>query len=171
MRDPYRCREGGLIMHSMRSIFRMLALVCFGSGLAVAAPPGKMHDAMRGTTPIAETTRPPLLGNEENKDIRRTRAYDMQPPTIPHKIDNYQIDRNFNQCMSCHARARIEETQAIPVSITHYLDRKGVSLGQVSPGRYFCTQCHVPQEDRRELVPNAFQDIDTVLKNAAAGKK
>ncbi|MFT3736652.1 MAG: nitrate reductase cytochrome c-type subunit [Rhodocyclaceae bacterium] len=151
----------------MLKIIMLLALLCLNAA-ATAAEADKLPDAMRGKTPIAESTKPPLLGNEENKDIRRTRAYDMQPPTIPHKIDNYQIDRNYNQCMSCHARSRTEETQAIPISITHYLDRKGKSLAQVSPRRYFCTQCHVPQADRRELVPNTFQDIDTVLKNARA---
>ena len=53
------------------------------------------------------------------------RAFAMQPPTIPHKIDGYQVDRNANKCMSCHARTRIEETQAMPISITHYMDRDG----------------------------------------------
>ena len=63
-------------------------------------------DAMRGAVPIADETKPPPLGNPENKDVRRERTYTMQPPTIPHKIDNYQVDLNVNTCLACHARGR-----------------------------------------------------------------
>lgn len=28
----------------------------------------------------------------------------MQPPVVPHKIENYQLDKNPNRCMMCHAR-------------------------------------------------------------------
>ena len=52
-------------------------------------------DGMRGPTAIADEPKPPPLGNAENKDVRRERAYSMQPPTIPHKIDNYQVDNLF----------------------------------------------------------------------------
>ena len=156
----------------------LIALLCMWGALAVAATEPaavkKFPDGMRGTVPIAEQTTPPRLSNEENKDLRRARGYAMQPPTIPHKIDNYQIDRNFNQCMSCHARSRIEDTQAIPVSVTHYLDRDDNILGQLAPRRYFCTQCHVPQYEKNVLVPNMFEDIDTVLhkaNKAGAAKK
>ncbi|HSD36246.1 MAG TPA: nitrate reductase cytochrome c-type subunit [Rhodocyclaceae bacterium] len=131
-------------------------------------------DAARGTTPIIEEMKPPLIGNEENKDIRRTRAYTMQPPTIPHKVDNYRVDKNFNQCMSCHARSRTEETQAIPIGATHYMDRSGNMLAQVSPRRYFCQQCHVPQMDVKPIVSNNFQDVDSVIQQSRtkrAGEK
>ena len=39
------------------------------------------------------------------------------------------------------------ESQAPMVSITHFMDRDGQFLASVSPRRYFCTQCHVPQHD------------------------
>jgi cytochrome c-type protein NapB len=49
------------------------------------------------------------------------------------------------------------------VSVTHYIDRNGQVLAQVSPRRYFCTQCHVSQHPDEPLVRNTFIDIDTLL--------
>lgn len=132
------------------------------------APPAPgLVDPLRGKVPIPETTRPPMMGNAVNDDQRRTRNYDMQPPVIPHRVDGYQVDRNFNKCLDCHARAKTEMSQAVPVSTTHYLDRDGNVLGQVSTRRYFCMQCHVAQESVRLPVGNSFQDVDTVLRKAA----
>ena len=37
------------------------------------------------------------------------------------------------------------------------MNRDGVALDQVSRARWFCTQCHVPQEDTKPLVQNIFQ--------------
>ncbi|XQM39030.1 Periplasmic nitrate reductase, electron transfer subunit [Cupriavidus sp. H19C3] len=151
-----------------RGVMSVLAIgLVVLAALAQAQAQG-LVDPMRGSTPIANETRPPLLFPTENKDVRRTRNYTMQPPTIPHKIDGYQVDKDFNRCMFCHARTRTEETQAIPVSITHYMDRNNNVLADVSPRRYFCTQCHVPQTDARPLVNNTFTDVETLLKRPAA---
>lgn len=151
----------------MKSILRNLVLMlCLAAGMAVAQqqPARTFTDAARGPTPILETTKPPLLGNSINDDLRRTRNYAMQPPVIPHRVDGYQVDKNFNKCMDCHARGRTDVSQAIPVSITHYMDRDGNVLGQVSTRRYFCMQCHVAQDNVRPIVNNTFQDVDTVIK-------
>ena len=123
------------------------------------APPARFADAMRGSTPIPDSTKPPPVFPTENKDVRRTRNYAMQPPTVPHTIDGYQVDKDYNKCMSCHARTVAQDTGAIPVSITHYMDRNNNVLAEVSPRRYFCTQCHVPQTDVRVPVKNTFQDF------------
>jgi len=138
--------------------------------LASAAPPG-LTDAMRGATPLDAEPAPPPLGNAENKDVRRNRAFAMQPPTIPHKIDGYQLDRNANRCLSCHSRTRIEETRAIPIPATHYMDRDGTMLGEVSTRRYFCTQCHVTQDEVKPLVDNRYQDFDAVRANEKSKSK
>ena len=100
----------------------------------------------------------------ENKDIKRKRAYPMQPPTIPHKIDGYQVDLNANRCMACHSRKYSEDSQAPMISVTHYQDRDGNFLADVSPRRYFCNQCHVVQRDTPALVDNEFVDIDEILR-------
>ena len=111
-------------------------------------------------------------------DVRRTRNYTWQPPTVPHRVDGYQVDKNFNKCMDCHSRTKAEVSQAVPVSVTHYMDRDGHMLGQVSTRRYFCMQCHVSQDAVRPLVNNTFQDVDALIMKsmqsspgAAAAKK
>ena len=136
----------------------------------IAAPPSGKVDAMRGNTPLAEEATPPAMPTVENKDLRRTRAYSMQPPTIPHKIEGYQLDKNANRCLFCHNRNRTEETQAIPLSVTHYMDRQGNVLATISPRRYFCTTCHVEQTENKPLVGNTFKDVDTVMSDAAKNK-
>jgi cytochrome c-type protein NapB len=138
----------------------LLAAVLACAALAHAAP---VVDPMRGTTPVGDSTKPPLMANVENNDIRRQRAYSMQPPTIPHKIDGYQVDIKFNRCLACHAREHTGESQAVPLSVTHYMDREGNVLGEISPRRYFCIQCHVPQADAKPLVGNTFKDVTEVM--------
>jgi cytochrome c-type protein NapB len=51
------------------------------------------------------------------------------------------------------------------ISVTHFMDRDGNFLADVSPRRYFCNQCHVPQLEAKPLVDNDFQDVDTLLRN------
>ncbi|MCC6378198.1 MAG: nitrate reductase cytochrome c-type subunit [Burkholderiales bacterium] len=126
----------------------------------------QQEDRMRGTVPVADETRPPPLRNPENKDVRRERAYSMQPPTIPHKIDGYQVDLNVNACLGCHSRGRAPVTQAVAVSVSHYMDRDGNFLAEISPRRYFCEQCHVPQDEVKPLVGNRFVDVDEILRGA-----
>lgn len=142
-----------------------IALVLL-TGFSVAAAERSI-DAMRGEAPISAEAEPPRMAQEENTDIKRSRNYPMQPPTIPHKIDGYQVDLNSNKCMSCHSRHRTEESQAPMVSVTHYMDRDGNFLAEVSPRRYFCNQCHVPQTNARPLVENTFQDVDALLRKRA----
>jgi cytochrome c-type protein NapB len=148
--------------HSTRRTHARSAVCAFGlfAALAWAAPATTLVDPTRGPIPIPDATTPPLLGNAVNDDVRRPRSYDLQPPTIPHRVDGYQIDRNFNKCLDCHARAKTALSQAVPVSATHYIDRSGKLLDHVSTRRYFCMQCHVPQEPVRPLVGNAFRNAD-----------
>lgn len=124
---------------------------------------GDQIDAIRRGAPVNQEIAPPSMARVENADIKRNRAYPMQPPTIPHAIDNYQIDKNSNRCLLCHARANADKFQAPPVSVTHYMDRNDQFLATISPRRYFCNQCHVVQTDARPLVANTFKDIDTIL--------
>ena len=108
--------------------------------------------------------KPPKISRVENRDIKRKRAYPMQPPTIPHKIDGYQLDLNVNKCLSCHSRRQSQDSQAPMISVTHYMDREGNFLADVSPRRYFCEQCHVVQTEAKPLLANEFVDIDELLR-------
>ena len=145
---------------------RIVSIAFLLLGIAVPCAQAQHIDSMRGRTPIPDEPKPPALGNPENRDVRRERAYSMQPPTIPHKIDNYQIDKNVNHCLACHSRGRAPLTQAVAVSVSHYMDRDGNFLAEVSPRRYFCEQCHVVQFDARPLVENRFEDVEDVIKRS-----
>ena len=85
------------------------------------------------------------------------RNFQKQPPLIPHSIKGYNITQNFNKCMDCHSRDRAEETGATKVAKSHYLDREDKKLSNISPRRYFCLQCHVPQFDAKPLVENTYK--------------
>ena len=136
----------------------ILSCVALFASLAWGAPEQALVDALRGRVAIPDETKPPLLRNAVNDDARRPRNYEWQPPIIPHRVDGYQIDQNFNKCLDCHARGKTEFSQAIPVSATHYIDRSGTVLDHVSTRRYFCMQCHVPQEPVQPLVGNSFRN-------------
>jgi nitrate reductase cytochrome c-type subunit len=128
--------------------------------------PGLNH-GVRGPIPLADEPVPPPFPKVVNDDQRKTRNYPMQPPLIPHQIDNYQVDLRFNKCMDCHGRARTQESGAPMVSVTHYQDRDGNMLGEISPRRYFCTGCHVMQTDARVPVKNTFVDFYDVSRERA----
>ena len=144
--------------------------------LAAALAPAAAQDAgapiatLRGATPIADQAEPPLMARTEDGAERRVRSYPEQPPTIPHEIEGYQLHRKANKCLSCHARRRTGESGAPMVSVTHYMDREGQFLADVSPRRFFCTQCHVPQQDVPPAVENGFLDVDHLLSAAEAAE-
>jgi cytochrome c-type protein NapB len=138
-----------------------------GAALAYAAD---NFASLRGPAPLTEEGEPPPLAPEENRDLRRVRNYPEQPPTIPHKIEGYQIDINANRCLSCHSRTATGESQAPMVSITHFMDRDGQFLAAVSPRRYFCTQCHIPQHEVDAPLENTFEDIDSILTRIEEGR-
>lgn len=144
-----------------------LAVVLGGAAQAQTQLP-RAIDNMRGPVPLAETVKPAPMVNPDNSDVRRVRNYAMQPPVIPHKIEAYQIDKNANRCMMCHARTRTQESQAPMISVTHFQNRDGNFLAELSPRRYFCLQCHVPQAELKPLVENTFKDVDTMLNQPAA---
>lgn len=153
-----------------RSILFLLAVIGTGA-LAATVSWERHHDPFRGEAAFTDTPRPPAMIGAENRDVRRVRSYAMQPPTIPHSIDNYQIDRFANRCMLCHARTRAGESQATPISITHYTDRDGNFLADISPRRYFCDTCHVVQMDVDARVKNTFADVEALVRRDQADAK
>src|SRR5262245_24451460 len=125
--------------------------------------------ALRGPTPLDQEGPPPLMTPEQNTSEREARNYPEQPPVIPHSTEGYEVSVRGNKCLSCHARTRVRESQAPMISITHFSDREGQFLASISPRRYFCTECHVPQHDVKAPVDNDFVDIDTLLTKAPPG--
>ncbi|QSX28560.1 nitrate reductase cytochrome c-type subunit [Shewanella cyperi] len=150
----------------MKTIMTISALALLGmSFVSVAAEP--VQDEKLATlrqAPLNVEPKPPVMQKVVNSDVRQVRNYPMQPPVIPHKVDGYQLDLKVNKCMSCHARGRIGDSQAPMVSVTHFMDRDNNFLAELSPRRYFCLQCHVPQLDAKPLVENDFVDLEHLLK-------
>ena len=147
---------------------RSLAL----AGLFALAATGLLaqtNSALRGTVPLDTEGQAPRMQPMRNTSEKEIRNYPEQPPLIPHAIEGYQVDLNGNKCLSCHARARTGESQAPMLSITHFMDRDGQFLASVSPRRFFCTQCHVPQHEVKAPVENDFVDIDTLLSRTQPG--
>lgn len=148
-------------MHKITALTIGAFLLALAAGVAVAQDQVVTY---RSQTPIEANAEAPRMSSvEDSVGRRQVRNYPEQPPTIPHKIDGYQIDINSNRCLTCHARAAVGESQAPMVSITHFMDRDGNFLAAVSPRRYFCNQCHVIQLQVKPLVENEFIDIDALL--------
>ena len=101
----------------------------------------------------------PPLARPVTDDVRKMRNYPEQPPIIPHSIDGYQLSLKTNRCLDCHRRQFTEGSGAPMISVTHFMDRDNQVLADVTPRRYFCNACHVPQTDAKPLVPNIFEDM------------
>jgi len=147
----------------------ILALFIISVAASTSLLAQTVSSGLRGPTPLNEEGAAAPMAPLRNSTEKETRNYPEQPPVIPHTTEGYQIDINGNKCLSCHARARTGESQAPMVSITHFMDREGQFLASVSPRRFFCTECHVPQSLVTPPVTNDFIDIDAMLSRAAPG--
>jgi nitrate reductase (cytochrome), electron transfer subunit len=136
------------------------------AGLAVFATTAAIGQVVQQNVPQLVGPTPPMATGEARPlpkwvidDQRRMRAYPDQPPIIPHSIEGYELSVNANRCLSCHKREFTQDSGAPMISVTHYMTRDGQMLADVSPRRYFCTACHVPQADTKNLVVNQFKDM------------
>ncbi|HYS90664.1 MAG TPA: nitrate reductase cytochrome c-type subunit [Bradyrhizobium sp.] len=152
---------------AQKPVILALAIILAAASTSLLAQ--TVSSGLRGSTPLNEEGPAAPMTPQRNTAERETRNYPEQPPVIPHSIDGYQIDINGNKCLSCHARARTGESQAPMVSITHFMDRDGQFLASVSPRRFFCTECHVPQHVATPPVTNDFIDIDAMFSRATPG--
>ena len=135
------------------------AIVAIAAVFAVSGALAQMGAELRGDVPFTETPPADPLPKWVVDDIRKMRTYPDQPPVIPHSIEGYQLSVNTNRCLSCHKREFTEGSGAPMISVTHYITRQGQMLADVSPRRYFCTACHVPQAATDPLVENTFTDM------------
>ncbi len=118
--------------------------------------------SLRGLTELDET-RPADAFKKIPKDHSPFASdYVYQPPLIPHHIRHYELSTNANKCLSCHSFKNAQESDATKISVTHYATREGQVLSDVSPRRYFCLQCHVPQVEAKPLVDNNFKPVDSL---------
>ena len=119
-------------------------------------------NSLRGEINVDETGPAPANVGQAKPVAGFGRAYRQQPPLIPHRVEGYQVNKDFNKCLSCHAWPQNAQFNAPKVSETHYETRAGERTDDVARSRWFCTQCHVPQAATEELVPNAFKNAREV---------
>ena len=154
----------------MRITKRLLSLVLGGiailallaTGPLVLAAEQAALKSLRGDTPLTEEAAAPALKDPLKDHKPEARNFLHQPPLIPHTIRDYKITREHNKCMECHSWQRYREFSATKISMTHFKDRSGTDTATVSPLRYFCTQCHVPQVDALPLVGNTFKPVEAL---------
>jgi len=155
-----RKRLVGLLALSLVASFLATSIAMKGSGKAQERVDLK---SLRGNLHLEDTNPPPgVVKQEMPADGMFGRAYRQQPPLIPHRIEGYQVTKDFNQCLTCHDWPANIKSGAPKVSETHYSDREGNRLDKIAGTRFFCTQCHVPQTDAKPLVSNTFQNATEV---------
>ncbi|MCK5818243.1 MAG: nitrate reductase cytochrome c-type subunit [Psychromonas sp.] len=115
--------------------------------------------SLRGNVAISAINQSESLKKNKKDSGLIDLGYITQPPLIPHKIRGYRIDVLSNKCLSCHSWKNANENNATKISVTHFRTRDGAVLSDVSPRRYFCLQCHVPQTDAKLIVGNSFKPV------------
>lgn len=146
-------------MNGKKILITALALIIVTYGSQLYSQESVRVESLRGTTPIEDPSASPQHKRWLGKTALITRDFSEQPPLIPHKSQSQgqKINLKLNKCLSCHSLDEYEEAKATKISETHFLDREGNKLTDVSALRYFCTQCHVAQRDVAPLVDNEFK--------------
>lgn len=133
--------------------FCMLACTLLAT-TALASETGGLKTLRGSQAAIAADAAPEIHQHLDQEMV--TRNYAQQPPLIPHRIRDYKINLRSNKCLTCHHPERANQVGAPPVPVSHFIDRDGNKLQHVSARRYFCVQCHVPQDGVVPLVANTF---------------
>ena len=143
--------------------FLSVCLLLAGAVSAELNNPGGIGgvQSLRGATEL-EQTRPAEALKKYPREQVLTSEYVYQPPLVPHNIRGYEVSLNANKCLSCHSWKNAKEMGATKISVTHYVNREEAVLADVSPRRYFCLQCHVPQANAKPLVENIFRPVDSL---------
>ena len=146
-------------------LWRVMALAAVLCVFPAAAQDTDPSRSLRGNVPLDQEQAASELKQWQRDRDPMPRDYVQQPPLIPHSIASYQITRTANQCLDCHSWSRYKEFGATKISLTHFKDRAGTELADISARRYFCTTCHVPQVDAKPLVENTFKPINAVTQH------
>lgn len=146
----------------MNKTAALTLLLAFGAAALPGLLGAQMADPMRGTATLDATNQVQEFKPMMKERPPLERDFVQQPPLIPHEIDGYRINANANKCLTCHSWDTYRAAKATKISLTHFRDRDGKELSNVSASRYFCTQCHVPQVEARPLVENDFRPVDAL---------
>lgn len=144
------------------SIFALVGLIAgFISSSLVWADIGGVQ-SLRGAVELNANNKSEKLKRVPRDRETFERDYLHQPPLIPHQVRGYKVDLNSNKCLSCHSWQNYKKSGATKISFTHFDTRDALQLSDVSPRRYFCHQCHVPQADAKPLVGSQFKSVDSL---------
>lgn len=134
----------------------LLAALAVGLGLAACAHTGSGREGDGGVKTLrsngmfeeSATPAPTTYGGKDaGENALLPRGFAGAPPQVPHAIDDFAIEADYNPCLDCHMPTYAAEgTTPIPKS---HLQREELSLA-----RFNCDQCHVPQADAPALVRN-----------------
>jgi len=141
----------------MKTLFITL-LMAFSSMLIAE----ESIDSLRGSHDLEGLSQDATVKKMAKDGDPIERSYVQQPPLIPHSIKGYRVNLKSNKCMSCHSWKNYKAAGATKISQTHFEDRDGNALAEVSSRRYFCQQCHVPQANAKPLVANNFKPLSAV---------
>jgi len=140
----------------MKKTAWMIGLFLMGSSVVWAA--SQNVQSLRGDVALDASSTPVSDKTWYDGDGKIIREFVQQPPLIPHAIEDFSINREGNSCLSCH-NWNSEMPGATKVGVSHFLNRNNQALSQISPRRYFCTQCHVPQKNAKPLIANIFKPL------------
>lgn len=146
----------------MNSRMTYAFLLVLGTILLVPTLQAEELRSLRGANPLDSDASKPELKSWQADRSPIEREFVHQPPLIPHTVEGYVINIKFNKCLTCHSWANYKEKNATKISLTHFSDRDGNDLSNVSARRYFCTQCHVSQVDAKPLVENTFKPAGNI---------
>jgi len=122
--------------------------------------PAMSVESLRGDHALTDDANKVGKHKVNTKEGGYKRSFKLQPPMVPHTVDKYKISLKNNGCMKCHSEKAYKKEKAPKVGDSHYINRDGETLKQVSSRRYFCNQCHAPQVKSDPLVENVYQGID-----------
>ncbi len=156
-------------MNKSKTILAMLLLTTLTLWqLASAQQAAPNVQTLRGADTAEKDQAPdekPNAGKDPGSQKRITRTFAGQPPLIPHTVESLDsITLDGNSCLSCHGPDNYKYANAPKVGNSHFLDRDGKKLADVSPRRHECTACHIPQTDAKPLVQNTFKSAVTPKK-------
>ena len=142
-------------------------IVALSSSTAWSADTGIVTDnggveSLRGHEQISDINKSEAMKRIQKDREPIDRNYVHQPPIISHDVRGYKVTLNSNKCLSCHSWKNAGKIGATKISPTHFITRENITLSDVSPRRYFCLQCHVPQADAKPLVGNTFQPVESL---------
>ncbi len=116
--------------------------------------------SLRGTHALESLSIAPAKLKWIKKGVEFERSFDDQPPVVPHKTESMPVNLKQNKCLSCHSDANYKEEESPKMSSSHFFTREDKRLSEMSPRRYFCLQCHVPQADKESLIGSTFVNLD-----------